>query len=56
MLRLSRKVNETVELGLDEEVLVRVRVMVIQEPDVWLLIEAPRHMQVLREEVADEVQ
>ncbi len=53
MLVLTRKKNETILLDPNEDVLVRVTVMEIRGSRVRLLIEAPRHMQILRAEIAD---
>jgi carbon storage regulator CsrA len=53
MLVLSRKVNESIVLGLDENVLVRVTVVKIDESMVRLGVEARRHIQIHRAEVAD---
>ena len=53
MLVLTRKVNESIVLGLDENVLVRITVVKIDGSMVRLGVEARRHMQIHRAEVAD---
>ena len=53
MLALHRKKHETILLGPNEDVLVRITVIDIRGSQVRLFIEAPRHMQILRAEIAD---
>ncbi len=56
MLILSRRKHQVILLGPKEHVLIRVTVVDIGESKVRLGIEAPRHMQIHRAEIADALQ